>query len=206
MAVYMMIVYSVSRQFGAAAQAGFGIGQRIIQAGFMPVVALGFAVAPVAGQNFGARLPHRVRATFKDGALMASGAMLFFTVICHIIPGPLVGVFSKDLAVTAVGAEYLEIISWNFLASGLIFVASSMFQAMGNTMPSLIASAARITLVGVPVLYMSRLPWFELHHIWYTAVAAVLAHLTISMLFLRREFRRRLGPIETVGNVEGLRV
>src|SRR5688572_20622017 len=206
MAVYMMIVYSVSRPFGAAAQAGFGIGQRIIQAGFMPVVALGFAVAPVAGQNFGARLPHRVRATFKDGALMASAAMLFFTVICHIIPGPLVGVFSKDLAVTAVGAEYLEIISWNFLASGLIFVASSMFQAMGNTMPSLIASAARITLVGVPVLYMSRQPWFELHHIWYTAVAAVLAHLTISMLFLRREFRRRLGPIETVGNVEGLRV
>ena len=32
---------------------------------FMPVVALGFAVAPVAGQNFGARLPDRVRATFK---------------------------------------------------------------------------------------------------------------------------------------------
>jgi putative MATE family efflux protein len=200
MAVYMMIVYSVSRPFGAAAQAGFGIGQRIIQAGFMPVVALGFAVAPVAGQNFGARLPHRVRATFKDGALMASGAMLFFTIICHIIPGPLVGVFSKDLSVTAVGAEYLEIISWNFLASGLIFVASSMFQAMGNTMPSLIASAARITLVGVPVLYMSRLPWFELHHIWYTAVAAVLAHLTISMLFLRREFRRRLQPMETAGS------
>ena len=29
----------------------------------MPVVALGFAVAPVAGQNFGARLAQRVKAT-----------------------------------------------------------------------------------------------------------------------------------------------
>ena len=28
---------------------------QIIQACFLPVVALGFAVAPVAGQNFGAR-------------------------------------------------------------------------------------------------------------------------------------------------------
>ena len=28
-----------------------------VQAGFMPVVALGFSVAPVAGQNFGARQP-----------------------------------------------------------------------------------------------------------------------------------------------------
>src|SRR5215213_1891412 len=53
--VYLFLVYSVTRPFGAAAQAGFGIGGRIVQAGFMPIVALGFAVAPVAGQNFGAR-------------------------------------------------------------------------------------------------------------------------------------------------------
>src|SRR6185503_3996698 len=46
--VYLAVVYTVTRPFGAAAQAGFGIGMRIIQAGFMPVVALGFAVAPVA--------------------------------------------------------------------------------------------------------------------------------------------------------------
>ena len=49
LAVYLVIVYIVSRPFGAAAQAGFGIGMRIVQAGFMPVVALGFSVAPVAG-------------------------------------------------------------------------------------------------------------------------------------------------------------
>jgi Na+-driven multidrug efflux pump len=56
MALYQFVVYTVARPFGASAQAGFGIGMRVIQAGFMPVVALGFAVAPVAGQNFGAGL------------------------------------------------------------------------------------------------------------------------------------------------------
>ena len=61
MGVYMFVVYAITRRFGAAAQAGFGIGLRVMQAGFMPVVALGFAVSPVAGQNFGARLPDRVR-------------------------------------------------------------------------------------------------------------------------------------------------
>ena len=65
-AVYLFVVYTVSRPFGAAGQAGFGIGQRIIQAGFMPIVALGFAAAPVAGQNFGARKADRVRETFKQ--------------------------------------------------------------------------------------------------------------------------------------------
>lgn len=37
MAVYLMIIYTVIRPFGAAAQAGFGIGMRIMQAGFMPI-------------------------------------------------------------------------------------------------------------------------------------------------------------------------
>ncbi len=72
MAVYLFIVYVITRPFGAAAQAGFGIGLRIIQAGFMPVVALGFSVAPVAGQNFGARLGDRVKRTFSAAAVMAT--------------------------------------------------------------------------------------------------------------------------------------
>ena len=67
MGIYMAVIYSITRRFGAGAQAGFGIGLRVIQAGFMPVVALGFAVSPVAGQNFGARLGERVRATFRIG-------------------------------------------------------------------------------------------------------------------------------------------
>src|SRR5207302_4093187 len=99
MAVYQFIVYSVSRSFGAAAQAGFGIGMRVIQAGFMPVVALGFSVAPVAGQNFGARKADRVRATFKDAALMASVIMILFALASQVAPAALIRVFSKDQAV-----------------------------------------------------------------------------------------------------------
>src|SRR5881394_1354013 len=98
MAVYMVVVYSVTRPFGAAAQAGFGIGQRVIQAGFMPVVALGFSVAPVAGQNFGARLGDRVKDTFRDGALMAAGWMLLFMIVVQVSPRVFIMIFSKDPA------------------------------------------------------------------------------------------------------------
>ena len=192
MAVYMVIVYSIARPFGAAAQAGFGVGARVIQALFMPVVALGFAVAPVAGQNFGARQAQRVRDTFKDAAWMATGAMALFTIICHIAPDEMVRIFTKDDAAVAVGAEYLKIISWNFIASGLVLVSSSMFQAMGNTMPSLIASAVRITLVAIPALLLARLPGFQLHWIWFISVGAVIVQLTLALSLLRREFRRRL--------------
>jgi len=192
MAVYMFIVYTISRPFGAAAQAGFGIGMRIVQAGFMPVVALGFSVAPVAGQNFGAKLAQRVKDTFKDAALMAAGVMFVFAVLCHIAPAKLVGVFSNDPAAIAVGVDYLRIVSYNYVASGLIFVASSMFQAMGNTIPSLIASAVRIALVAIPAFMLARLPNFQLTWIWYLSVAAVIVQLAISMSLLRREFGRKL--------------
>ena len=191
-AVYLVLVYSITRPFGAAAQAGFGIGMRIIQAGFMPVIALGFSVAPVAGQNFGARQAERVKSTFRDAALMATAVMLVFAILCHIAPHALVAVFSKDPAVIAVGSEYLRIISWNFVASGLIFVASSMFQAMGNTVPSLVASGVRIGLVTVIALYLARMPGFQLRWIWYLSVATVLVQLTLAMWFLRHEFGRRL--------------
>jgi putative MATE family efflux protein len=191
-AVYLFIVYSVSRPFGSAAQAGFGIGMRVVQAGFMPVVALGFAVAPVAGQNFGAKQAHRVKHTFRDAALMAGGIMLVFALACHIAPAALIRVFSPDPAVVAVGGEYLRIVSWNYVASGIIFVASSMFQAMGNTMPSLASSVVRIVLIAIPAFMLSRLPGFQLKWIWYLSVGAVLVQLALSMWLLRQEFARRL--------------
>jgi putative MATE family efflux protein len=192
MAVYLMIVYVVSRPFGAAAQAGFGIGIRIIQACFLPVVALGFAVGPVAGQNFGARKADRVRQTFRTGAALAAGAMFVLALMVWLGAGPMVGVFSSDPQVIAVGEEYLHIIAFNFVASGIVFVSSSMFQAMGNTIPSLITSAARIAIVAVPVLLLAQSPGFTLRWIWYISAGAVVVQLAINLWLLQREFRVRL--------------
>jgi putative MATE family efflux protein len=192
MAVYLLIVYIISRPFGAAAQAGFGIGLRIVQALFMPVIALGFAVAPVAGQNFGARQGARVKQTFREGALMASGVMLVCGAICYLVPEPLIRIFSSDPQVVAVGSEYLRITSWNFIASGIIFVASSTFQAMGNTLPALATSTMRILLVAIPAFIVSRWPGFDLQWIWYLSVGSIVVQMMASLLLLRREFRLRL--------------
>ena len=192
MAVYLMIVYVVSRPFGATAQAGFGIGMRILQACFLPVVALGFAVSPVAGQNFGAKQPDRVRATFKTGASIAAAAMFVLALAVWLWADGMVRVFTSDPQAVAVGEEYLHIVAFNFVASGVIFVSSSMFQAMGNTMPSLITSAARILIVAVPVLLLANTPGFALRWIWYISMAAVLVQLAMNLLLLRREYRLRL--------------
>jgi Na+-driven multidrug efflux pump len=123
---------------------------------------------------------------------MAAAAMLLFTILCQMLPAQLVSVFTDDPAVVAVGEEYLRIVSWNFVASGVVFVASSMFQAMGNTLPSLATSVVRITIVAVPSLMLSRMPGFQLNWIWYISVGSVVVQLVLSMWLLRREFGRRL--------------
>jgi putative MATE family efflux protein len=192
MAVYLALVYNVTRPFGAAAQAGFGIGLRIVQSAFLPVVALGFSVAPVAGQNYGARRGDRVRATFKTAAWMSVAMMLVVIVFTHLLPGELIRIFSSDPSVIEVGEVYLRIVSWNFVASGLVFVSSSMFQAIGNTLPSLMTSFTRIVIIAVPLVYLAKLPGFRLEWIWWLSVAAVTLQMGLNLWLLHREFDRRL--------------
>ncbi|MBK5255214.1 MAG: MATE family efflux transporter [Vicinamibacteria bacterium] len=197
MSVYVMLVYDIIRPFGSAAQAGFGIGARLMQSLFLPTVAIAFATGPVVGQNFGAKLGDRVRGAFRAGAAMSSVVMVILTALCHIAPEALLRVFNSDPKVVAFGSEYLRITSWNFLFSGLVFVSSSVFQGMGNTLPSLATSALRLVIFAVPAYVMAQRPGFQLFHVWQVGVAAVTLQFLVNMTLLRREFKRRLNFAET---------
>jgi len=192
LSVYLVIVYSIIRPFGAAAQAGFGIGGRVMQSMFLPAVAIAFATAPVAGQNFGARRGDRVRRAFAVAASMTAVVMIVLTLICHIAPEAMIRALNTDPDVVAFGADYLRIISWNFVASGLVFVSGSLFQAMGNTLPPLACSAMRLFLFAIPAVVISRHPHFQMRHLWYLSVAAVSLQLLVNLALLQREFGRKL--------------
>ncbi len=194
MFIYMAVIYWLIRDFGAQAQAGFGIGSRVMQAIFLPAMAVSFATAPVAGQNVGAGNHDRVRETFRWAAFSGGAIMLMLTLLCQLRPEMLVGGFTDDASVIAVGGEFLRIISWNFVATGFIFTCAGVFQALGNTLPSLLAGATRLLTFALPAVYISRLEWFELHHLWYLSVATVAVQACVSWMLLRREFGRKLRP------------
>jgi putative MATE family efflux protein len=198
MSVYMTLVYWIIRNFGASAQAGFGIGSRLMQSMFMPVVAIAFAAAPIAGQNFGARIASRVRESFYSAAGIACAIMLLLTAVCQIFPSALIHAFSKDPSVIAFGTEYFRIISWNFLAAGLSFTTSSIFQGIGNTLPPLASSATRFFLFAVPAYILSLQPGFEVRYVWYISVASVIVQATLNLILLQREFRQKLDFAEQV--------
>ena len=198
MFVILATIYAAIRQFGAEAQAGFGVGNRINQALFLPVMAVAFATAPVAGQNFGANLHDRVRETFRFAALFGSVLMVLMMIVCEWRPESLVRIFTQDAAVVDVGRQFLRMIAWNYVAAGLIFTCSGMFQALGNTLPSLLSSLSRLVTFVVPVALLSRWPGFQLHHVWLLSVATNNLQAVISLALLYREFKRKLRPAPAV--------
>lgn len=195
MFVILGTIYAAIRQFGAESQAGFGVGNRINQALFLPVMAVAFATAPVAGQNFGANLHDRVRETFRFAAVFGSALMVLMMIVCEWRPEALVRIFTRDPEVVDVGRQFLQMIAWNYVAGGLIFTCSGMFQALGNTLPSLLSSLSRLVTFVLPVAVLSHWPGFQLHHVWLLSVATNNLQAVISLALLHREFQGKLRPV-----------
>ncbi|NGY06349.1 MATE family efflux transporter [Solimonas terrae] len=197
MAFYMGFVMAMLQRFGSAPQAAFGVGMRVLQVGMMPAMAVTFSSAAIVGQNYGARRPARVRATFAHAVKLNLTAAGFFCLAFHLAPTMLIGLFSNDSQVQYYGAQFLRWISWNLMAMVAVMACGGVFSGLGNTLPSLAGSVVRIGFITVFALLLSTHPGFAPHWIWALSVVASLLQLAINLPLLRREMRRRLRPMET---------
>ncbi|MGA9827547.1 MAG: MATE family efflux transporter, partial [Rhodanobacteraceae bacterium] len=73
---------------------------------------------------------------------------------------------------------------------------SGMFQALGNTIPSLASSATRLVTFVIPALWLSAQPGFTLRQLWLLSVATVTLQVLLSLWLLRGELRRRLSKMQ----------
>jgi Na+-driven multidrug efflux pump len=188
------ITYWAIRSFGASAQAGFGVGSRVMQGIFVPALAIAYSASPIAGQNFGAGNWSRVRATFRSTAFLSTLVMTCLVALCQWRAELFMHFFSSDLEVTRIGALFLRTVSWNFIAQGLIFSCSNMFQGLGNTLPSVWSSVTRLCIYAFPAVWMSQQPFFQLEYIWYWSIVATGVQALTSLALLRVEYGRRLAP------------
>lgn len=200
MFVYMAVVYLVIADYGAASQAGFSVGGRVMQAIFLPAMAIAFAAGPIAGQNFGAGRFDRVRETLAKALLLNSIVMVTVTLLLQWHPDVLIAFFTDETEVIGIGSDFLRIISWNFFAQGIVFTCSGIFQGLGNTRPALLSSFTRIALFVPLALLISKRSGFEIEHVWYVSVVTVLLQAALSYGLLMRQFRIKLGPVATQGS------
>ena len=196
--VFMAVIYYALRDLGAAAQAGFGIGTRLMGLIQVPAWAIAFATGPIVGQNFGAGNSARVRATFRQVLLLLIAIMLVATALAEWRPQSLLGAFTTDADTITVGAMFLKLVSLNLVAQGVLFLCTASFQGLGYTLPQLISSATRLVTYAIPILWLSSRPWFSIEYIayiWYVSIATTSLQALLSLWLLRMEFRKRLSAV-----------
>ena len=192
MFAYMAAIYYAIGEFGAAAQAGFSIGSRVLGLIQVPAMAIAFTAAPIIGQNFGARHGARVRAAAGNVLMAATAVMVIATIVTQWQPELLLKGFTQDKATISEGALFLKMVSLNLVAQGLIFVCSSAFQGLGNTRPQLISSTVRLVTYVIPTLWLSAQSGFRVEQIWYLSIATTTMQALLSLWLLGRELRKRL--------------
>ncbi len=173
MFVIFSFIYIVIRPFGASAQAGFGVGTRVMQAIFLPAMAVAFAVAPIVGQNFGARHQGACAPDLPLGGTDERGADAGGHDRVPGAPGVADWRLYGRAGAIRVGSDYLRFVSWNCVASGFVFVCSGVLQGLGNTWPALWSSASRLVTFITPVWWLSTRPGFSITQIWMVSVASV---------------------------------
>ncbi|WP_266156569.1 MATE family efflux transporter [Dyella silvatica] len=192
LACYMLLVLQLLRPFGPSEQAAMGIGQRLIQSAIMPIVALSSATSVVAGQNFGAKLGHRVRECFRASITIGFIATPLMFIVAQLFAQSICKAFSDDPQVVANTVTYLRIMSFNLFPLTVILSCFGTLTGLGNTRASLITVIVSSILMIVPAWALSFHPDFNPSWMWELMLASSIAEMIMGLTFIRAEFRKRL--------------
>ena len=169
---------------------------------FMPVFGLNQGALPVMGFNYGARNRARLMSAYKVTLTSAFCIMLIGLVLFQLLPRQMLLLFAdaKDAAASAAlletGIPALRTISWSFLGAAFGIINSTLFQAIGRGMASLIVSVCRQLVVILPVAWLLG----QLHGlaaIWYAFPIAEIVAFAISYVLLYRIYRIDLCRLDT---------
>ena len=111
-------------------------------------------IRPIVGYNYGAKEMKRVKQIFFTALGLAAFVMFIGTVLCHMIPRELIGIFVKTEETAALGVTTLKIISLGFIISSISVIACGTLEGLGKGLPSLIISVFRYVVVIIPVAYI----------------------------------------------------
>lgn len=164
---------------------------------FMPIFGLNNGVIPIIAYNYGAANRKRIMDTIKTGTVISVGIMIVGLAVFQLCTPQLLGLFNASGHMLEVGVPALRIISTSFLFAGYCIIISSVFQAMGNGVYSLIVSVARQLLCILPLAYVFASLW-GLHAVWYSFPLAELISVTITTILFRRIYVKKIKPLDLI--------
>lgn len=189
--------------YSATAVAVLGVYFKLQSFIFMPVFGLNQGALPVMGYNFGARNRTRVVQAYKVSLLSAAAIMAFGVVLFQAAPGVMLRMFltSEEAALgdasplLQMGVPALRTISLCFVPAAFGIINSTVFQAIGHGMNSLIVSVCRQLVIILPAAWLFA-KWWGVNGTWYAFPFAEIFTLVLSFVLLYRDYKGEISKLE----------
>jgi putative MATE family efflux protein len=176
--------------FSEAAVAVLGAYYKLNSFVFMPVFGLMQGVMPIMGFNYGAGNKKRVTDTLKVGCLIAGIVLTLGTAIFFALPDRLLKIFNASEEMLQIGVPAFRIISITFVTAAISIMMSTLFQAVGNGLYSLVVSILRQLVIILPVAYF--LSKIGLGYVWYAFPIADMVAFIVSLLLFRQMYAKNI--------------
>lgn len=176
-------------QFSSTATAVFGVYFKLQSFVLMPIFGLNNGMIPIVAYNYGAANKVRLMKAIKLSIGYAIAIMLCGLAAFQIFPTELLKLFDASEHMMEIGIPALRTISISFLFAGYCIIVSSVFQALGNGVYSMVVSIARQLFVLLPVAYvLSRTG--GLHMVWWAFPIAEIMSLSLCTLFFYKTYHK----------------
>jgi len=121
---------------------------------YLPANGIIQGMRPLIGYNYGAGEYKRVKQIYNIVLCMSSMIMILGTIICLLIPGQLIGLFTNVSETIFNGEIALRIISAGFIVSAVSVTSSGALEGLGKGIPSLIISLSRYIIIIIPTAFL----------------------------------------------------
>ncbi len=181
--------------FSETAVAVLGIYFKLQSFVFMPTFGLTSGLIPIIGFNYGAKKKERIVKAIKFSLIYAICIMLIGTLIFQLIPDKLLLLFDASDEMLSIGIPALRIISICFIFASVSIVFSSVFQAMGNGIFSLIISVVRMLVIILPASYLLA-KYVGLNYLWFAYPISEIVSIFMSTTMFRHVYNKYIKNIK----------
>ncbi len=185
--------------FSSTAVAVFGVYFKLNSIIFMPVFGLNNGVVPIVAYNYGANNRRRMVKAIKYSVVYATMLMIAGLAVVELIPDKLLLLFNASEHMLAIGVPALRIICLSFIFAGASIVMSSLFQALGHGVFSMLISLIRQLIVLLPtaiiLAVIAKHTSGDVRLVWWSFDIAEIASITVSLLFFRHIYKKVIAYI-----------
>lgn len=178
-------------RIGSEAVAGATIAIRIMMFTMMPAWGMSNAAATLVGQNLGAQQPARAEASVWRIGAYNMVYLLAVSVAYFAFPHELMGIFTDDPTVIAIGEEWLRILSYSLFVYGWWMVSVQAFNGAGDTVTPTWINVVFFWLIQIPLSWWlaTRLGWQHSGVFWGVFVSETAVGLFTLWLFSRGKWK-----------------